>query len=222
VSIVQNLNPSVIPTSRFPSRRWYATKGRLWYYHSPRKEVKIPSSVSFSETLDPLLEDLVLFLHLRRIPTTPSCSGHFRDEGHFRSIWERLQTEQDKIQSGGLPVYDVESGIQVLFKNTDYSLPWKNFDAFYAQAGTNQSHGYLGVWIQDRTLQGRLSRLLTEPAELGSSFLIAPGSDSGPYLFELRINEPNLESQTREWVIWTRRIKDAFLSIYRADDVVAS
>lgn len=208
----RKLSASVISTKLFPTRRWYRSRDKLWYYHGPRKHVEIPEAVDFGESVDSDLEPLVRFLHLRRIPTTPSCQGHFDDRDHFEKVWRRLQEDSERIRGQGLRLEDVETGEQVLFQRSDYELPWGSLDAFYEDAGSNQQKGYIGFYVRDPEIKTHLRHILTGPSEF--NFFREAGDVGSRTLFALGVRKKDEEEQKKEWSRWTRKIRDAFLGLY--------
>lgn len=168
--------------------------------------------VDFEGTVDPDLKRLVEFLHLRRIPTTPSCQGHFHPQDEFESVWKKLQKEQHTISGKGLVVSDVETGDNFLFKDEEYSLPWESFDEFYSDAGKNQQNGYIGFYVRDPDVVDHLRHLLTGPSKF--NFFREEGRVDSSVLFALGVQKKDIPTQRTEWRRWTKKIKDAFLGLY--------
>jgi len=208
-----NLSASVIPTRRYPSRRWYySNKDESWYYHGPRKRVVPNLSPDFDKTVDPALQPLVDYLHLRRISTTPSCEGHFSSVEEFEPIWKKISSDSEVIRTRGLPVSDVETGEKFLFKNKDYRIPWENYESFWEEAGTSQSQGYIGFYVRDTDYVRSLRHLITEPSLY--NYFRESGSVDKHILFTIGVRKTNSEDQSKEWNKWLVAIQQAFLGVY--------
>lgn len=208
-----NLSASVIATAVYPAKKWYLRgKDESWYYHGPRKTVEADLQVDFDQTVDPDLQALVDFLHLRRIPTTPSCQGHFHPQEEFEGVWKKLQDESKIIRSKGLVLTDVESGKSVLLRNKKYDLPWSSFEEFYQDAGQNQQKGYIGFYVRDPDTIRHFRHLLTGPSRF--NFFREVGNVDNAVLFALGVRKNNEEEQRKSWKEWTKKIKDAFLGLY--------
>ena len=184
----------------------------LWYYHGDRESISLPENPDFEDTVDPDLKPLVEFLHLRRIPTTPSCSGHFPDEDHFKKIWRKLTLEKDLIRTKGLPLEDVETGEKVLFKDPEYELPWEAFSEFFTKKSEHAKGGYLGMWVRDPVLKERLRHILTGPSKF--NYFREVGNLDQATLFALGVRQNDEDAQRKKWEEWTKRIKQAFLGLY--------
>lgn len=213
VDATADLSASVIPTAVYPAKKWYMVgDDESWYYHGPREVVEVDLQVDFDQTVDPALQELVDFLHLRRIPTTPSCQGHFHPQEEFESVWSKLKAEAQQIRENGLKLIDVETGEEVLFKDPNYKLPWNSFQDFYQVAGTNQQKGYIGFYVRDPGVVHHLRHLLTGPSKF--NFFREVGRIDNAVLFALGVRQKDEEEQRKAWRSWTKRIKDAFLGLY--------
>lgn len=197
----------------YPTRRWYMVEGdELWYYHGARDKVEIPSGDDFDETVDEDLKPLVKFFHLRRIPTTPSCSGHSPTEKHFKKVWRKLRREADLICSKGLPLVDVETDEKVLFKNPDYKLDHQSFDGFYKEKVAHARNGYLGFYVRDPDVKHHLRHILTGPSK--RNYFREVGSIDNHSLFAVGVHQKDEDAQSEAWRDWTKKIKQAFLGLY--------
>lgn len=211
---VTNISSSIIPMEKFPTKRWFTSSGdSLWYYHAPRGKVDLPTSSDFTSSLDPFVKPLVDFLHLRRVKTTPSCSGHSHDEDHFLKVWFKLARDAQSIKSKGLVLTDVENNRTFLFRDRDYQIPWRSFHDFFSDISKDQKRGYLGFWISDPHIKRNLRNILTDPSSTSSSFL-EDKQNPDASLFSLTVIASDEGERKEEWSRWTEFIKDAFVGIF--------
>ena len=85
------LNSDFIPHENFHKGFWLKTEKCQWFffYESPR-EFNLPNNKNFYNTLDEDLKDIVIGLHSKNIPTTPSCSGHIKNDDHYEKIFKTI------------------------------------------------------------------------------------------------------------------------------------
>jgi hypothetical protein len=140
------LDPGLVPVREFPLRKWYYADP-LWYYHVPALEHRLTDDPQFYAKVDPPLRALCRLLLEAGLCTTPSCSGHFYPRERFERIWSGLARDAEAIRGEGLRVKDSETEAAALFRDSEYCLPWQSADDFYAKAGSEQNHGYLGIAI---------------------------------------------------------------------------
>lgn len=144
LAVITHLEAGLIPRRTFPLRNWYYSNP-LWYYHAPAFEHQLEPNSNFFELVDPLLGELCRCLLNIGFCTTPSCQGHFYSQKRFEKIWVELNEEAELIRKSGLVVKDSENDQTFLFRQTNYQIPWKNFQEFYKQSNQQQSKGYLGI-----------------------------------------------------------------------------
>jgi hypothetical protein len=142
----QKFSPDFTPHEEFHKYRWMITPGGKWYYKiKDFKPCVLPKNPDFKKTVDPELQRVVHFLHAKKIPTTPSCSGHFNHAGEWAEHFDSLQLEGRKIKNLGMKLIDPEDGYTFLAKDPNYSLPW-NKNSFVEKATEHQKLGVLGFY----------------------------------------------------------------------------
>ena len=140
------ISPDFTPHEEFHKHRWLLPSGGNWYYKlKDLRPCTIPKNPEFTNTLDSELKSLVSFLHSKRIPTTPSCAGHFRPDEEWSEVFDSLQKQESVIKTEGLHMQDPEDGRKFTLRNSDYQLPWTK-DAFVERAKEHAKFGVLGIY----------------------------------------------------------------------------
>lgn len=140
------ISPDFTPHEEFHKHRWLLPSEGTWYYKlKDLRPCAIPKNRGFAQTLDPELKDLVGFLHSKKIPTTPSCSGHFSSDEKWAEVFDSLQDQASIIRANGLDMSDPEDGQKFNLKNPDYQLPWTK-NAFVERAKEHAKLGVLGIY----------------------------------------------------------------------------
>lgn len=140
-----NLYPDLIPHKYFHKGVWLSEKNTPWYYFmKTNRPFVIPTNKSFYNTLDNTLKPIVKLLHSNNIPTTPSCSGHFKPKDHFSDTYDYLKMNQKKINNSGVILKDDENGKHYFYKNKNYVLPWSKED-FLDKIENYQKKGVIGL-----------------------------------------------------------------------------
>lgn len=151
------LSPNFIPHEIFHKGYWLnPVQDNSWYYFQPTKrEFTTDLPKDFYSTLDNKFKDLVPYLHQKGIPTTPSCTGHFKNPSTFKNVYNKLENHKSEINSNGLLLQNPETGEFLKYYDPNYNLPW-NKDQFVTKCSEYQKKGCLGMIIDDYYLQNEL------------------------------------------------------------------
>jgi hypothetical protein len=140
------ISPDFTPHEEFHKHRWLLPSGVNWYYKlKDLRPCIIPKNPEFIKTLDPELKDLVVFLHSKKIPTTPSCTGHFNPDEEWSDVFDSLQNQASIIRAEGLDMEDPEDVRKFTLKDSTYELPWTK-KAFIERAKEHAKLGVLGIY----------------------------------------------------------------------------
>lgn len=135
------MTPNFIPHTKFHRASWYNEPGQCdWYWYAPRKSWKLNRDKNFYDSLDLQLVDIVKMLHARGMLTTPSCTGHVRDESYYSDIWNSLKQQESRIQKNGIQLVNPENNHAVQYKDSAYKLPWSE----QKFVSTGMKHGPIG------------------------------------------------------------------------------
>jgi hypothetical protein len=149
------LNSELIPHENFHKGFWLKTKSCPWFffYESPR-EFKLPNNREFYNSLDEDLKGIVMNLHSKKIPTTPSCSGHIKSDEHYDKIYKNLVHTKNLIKKDGVELLNPETNRKFFYKNQNYKLPYTK-DEFLRKLRKYQTKGVLGI-VDDGTIFEKL------------------------------------------------------------------
>lgn len=152
------ISPNFIPHEMFHKGYWLnPVKDNSWYYFQPSKRgfsVDLPKE--FYSTLDDKFKDIVPYLHQKGIPTTPSCTGHFKKDSVFKNVYKNLENHRSEINSNGLLLQNPETGEFLKYYDPRYDLPWEK-DQFIEKCRDYQKKGCLGLSVDDYYLQNELT-----------------------------------------------------------------
>ena len=139
------LNSDFIPHENFHKGFWLKTEKCPWFffYESPR-EFNLPNNKNFYNTLDEDLKDIVIGLHSKNIPTTPSCSGHIKNDDHYEKIFKTIAHTKNRIRKDGIELINPETNRKFFYKNQNYSLPYTQ-NEFLKKLRKYQTKGVLGM-----------------------------------------------------------------------------
>lgn len=139
------LNSDFIPHEKFHKGFWLITEKCPWFffYESPR-EFTLPNNRNFYNTLDEDLKNIVIGLHKKNIPTTPSCSGHINNDDHYGKIFKTLVHAKNRIKNGGVELLNPETNRKFFYENKKYKLPYTH-DEFLKKLRKYQTKGVLGI-----------------------------------------------------------------------------
>ena len=146
-------DPSFVPHEEWADKIWLIPQKATqepWYYAAPRTHS--PADIDnpdFLESVDEPMRPLVEWLHKRGVQTGPSCAGHRISPEGFRTIWEGLCSDAERIRGAGLPLKDIENDDLYVMRNQGYELPWADFREFLSQASAHQPIGYLPFSTKD-------------------------------------------------------------------------
>jgi hypothetical protein len=149
------LQSDLIPHEKFHKGFWLKTEQCPWFffYEAPR-EYKIPKNKNFYSTLDDDLKNLVIHLHSKNIPTTPSCSGHIKDDNHYSDVYDKLAKTSKEIRGSGVELMNPETNKKFFYHNPTYKLPLKKND-FLEELRKYQRKGVLG-FVDNQNLYHKL------------------------------------------------------------------
>jgi hypothetical protein len=160
------ITPELIPPAEFHTGSWLLGVERpTWYYFLKREKGWVPNRISnehFIQSVDEPLRDLVGFLHMRNIRTTPSCSGHHLGERDLEAIHAALVIDGAAIRADGLELADVETGLHYWYHDARYQLPW-DAQTFVERTLDYEQQGVLGLCLEDHPrVKSQLLRLRLE------------------------------------------------------------
>lgn len=140
------LSPDFIPHQDFHKGYWLnINEPNPWYYFFPTvRSYDIPKDYKFYDSLDRDLLNITKLLHNYKIPTTPSCSGHFSPPEYYVDIYSKLKQNEDKIRSNGVILNNKETSKNYYYKNPSYTLPWSQ-NEFVDRSLDYQTKGVLGI-----------------------------------------------------------------------------
>jgi len=149
-------SPNFVDHESWDKFSWIAPeeyRDEPWYYAAPKREDRsvwdLPTGKNFIQTVDPMIQPFVAWLHKKGIPTGPSCSGHRLNGKDFKKIYEGLEDDAEQIRTGGLVLRDPENDRDYLMQDYNYELPWGSFDSFRKVAGRHQPLGWLPFYTAD-------------------------------------------------------------------------
>jgi len=153
-----DFTPDFVPHEEFHKFSWYTPSNGSWYFRSPnKKKPEVPKSRHvLLSTLDPLLVSPVSFLYKNGIPTTPSCTGHFKGKRNFSKVFKDLQETEERVKTVGDAMFDPEKNSKVVFKNSSFELPW-DAHQFCERCEENSRMGVIGIQDPDNIFFGLLT-----------------------------------------------------------------
>jgi hypothetical protein len=156
-SYLDVISPDFIPHEEFHKYRWIIPSGGNWYYRiKDLRPYKVPKDPMFLDTIDTELKDIVLFLHSKKIPTTPSCAGHFDSDDKWSDVFDELNNQKKIIRNKGIKLKDPEDGKKFLLKSSNYELPW-NKKSFIERARDHSKLGVLGIYDPNNMFAKKMS-----------------------------------------------------------------
>lgn len=140
-----HISSALIPQSQFHMGAWLIqVEQPSWYYFMKKKNTNLISNDHFMESVDAPLKDLVHFLHTQQVPTTPSCSGHFRSREEYKKVFASLVKDKETIHHEGLDLKDIETGKIYHYQDKNYRLPWQE-EEFLDRIMSYQHKGVVGM-----------------------------------------------------------------------------
>ena len=138
------IRADLVPHIDFHKGYWFKSNISDWYYFKEQKRpYTIPEYFNYS-LLDKELLSLIIFLHKKNIPTTPSCSGHFFPEEYFIELYQKIKIEEHLIRSVGLELKNIETQEIINFKDKNYRFTYPQ-RSFTKLAQPYSKQGILGV-----------------------------------------------------------------------------
>lgn len=194
------VSPDFVPHEDFHKYKWLLPKGKKskWYYAKESNGIyQVPNAKDFLDTVDPEIREAVNRLHEMGMPTTPSCSGHFLNEGYYGQIHDDLIQECQTINTDGMEFIDPESGESHYVKDPGYKVPWNR--SSFIERGMSHGHmGTIGVYDPSGKLVAKLSEQMPECAQIME--------DGNLMLF---VTNPKTEEEMMEtWKSFTNSVKE--------------
>jgi len=138
----------LIPHEKFHKGIWLSNEKVPWYFFIEiDRKYELPKNKDFYGSVDLQLLPIVKMLHKHKIPTTPSCAGHFEDEDYYSDIYDMLD-EFGKNFKKGVILQDDEDNRKFSYKNENYKLPWDK-DEFIDKIVKYQKNGAIGFYDKD-------------------------------------------------------------------------
>ena len=150
------IRADLVPHIDFHKGYWFKSNISDWYYFKEQKRPYIiPEYFNYS-LLDKELLSLVIFLHKKNIPTTPSCSGHFFPEEYFIELYQKIKIEEHLIRSVGLELKNIETQEIINFKDKNYrfTYPQRSFTKLAQPYSKQGILGVLGDFSYIHTIDG--------------------------------------------------------------------
>lgn len=139
------ISPELIPHAQFHKVKWLISPSQPpWYYFMKSSGRNKIANRDFLKSVDKPLRNLVKFLHVKGIETTPSCAGHSKRKKDFEKIYKKLINDETHIKNGGLELKDIETGKLFLYQDKNYILPW-NRKTFLHHVLSYQQNGIIGI-----------------------------------------------------------------------------
>lgn len=172
------LQSDLIPHEKFHKGFWLKTNQCPWFffYETPR-EFSIPKNKNFYLTLDDDLKNLVKYFHSKKIPTTPSCSGHIENDNHYSNIYDSLLETSDEIRKGGIELVNPESNRKFYYHNPKYKIPMKKND-FVEGLRKYQKKGVLG-FVDNDNLYDKLKYKIPVEKSDNITLIVTEGKTKG-------------------------------------------
>jgi hypothetical protein len=185
------ITPDFISHKHFHKGKWLKPiQGGSWYYFKPSNRgfsTDLPKN--FYKTLDEKFKKIVPYLHNHNIPTTPSCTGHFKGTDVFNNIYDDLTNQKSLIRDNGIVLKDPETEKKYMYHYPNYDLPWDR-DFFIEKSSRYQRKGCLGLIINDPNLKNEL---------IGADFITDKVWDEDNKCFLILTNPSNQEELDYIW-----------------------
>lgn len=126
------MDPRTVFPEQFAWCDWWRPLrgGRPWYYHTPRQMVAPPSLSVDYNTLDTGVARLVGKLHGFKVPTWPTCEGHWFEPRLAREMFDQIKSDEHTIRTRGLRMEHVETGKRVIYYNPTWHTMWPTWHSF--------------------------------------------------------------------------------------------
>lgn len=168
------LNPNLIPHENFHKGYWLKNEYCPWFFFfESERDYTLPDNKKFYTTLDEDLKNLVFLFHSKKIPTTPSCSGHVKKVDDYINIFSSLVDTKNQIKYEGIELVNPETNKRFFYKNRNYSLPFSR-DEFISQLMNYQKKGVLG-FVDDGKIYEKLQRNFPSIKDDGITLVLTEG-----------------------------------------------
>jgi hypothetical protein len=145
------LQTDLIPHHEFHKGIWLSNKQVPWYFFVKQdRDFKIPNNKNFYNSVDEDILPIVKKLHKNRIPTTPSCAGHFENEKYYSDVYNLLKNFEKRINDE-VVFHNEENDKRYRYRNKNFELPWDK-SQFLDKILDYQKKGVLGFKDQNKTL----------------------------------------------------------------------
>lgn len=169
------ISVDLIPHTDFHKGLWLQSNQSPWYffYNSPR-EYTLPKDSKFYKTVDDDLLDIVKLLHSKKIPTTPSCSGHIMSRKHYSDLYNTINVAKDNIVNDGIILKNPETGRRFFYKHKNYDLPWSK-NEFLNDMEEYQKKGVIG-FVDNNGIYDELKGRLPVKHDNGITLIFSKGN----------------------------------------------
>jgi hypothetical protein len=146
-----SVNPGFIAHEFFHRYTWVLPENHdKWYYFIPRENKTFDTTYkNFSKSVDKDLKELIEFLHLKKMTTTPSCAGHFHKPSDYYKVYKLLKKDEEKIKDEGLFFFDYEKGKYYFVKDEKYKIPFQA-EEFILEGIDYQKKGVIGITSKNK------------------------------------------------------------------------
>lgn len=178
------ISPGFVPHEQFHKYKWLSPKSSndKWYYRIPSMGIyQIPENPEFYDTLDAELGEAVKTLHGRKVPTTPSCAGHFNEKEVYEDLWVGLNETCNCIRDKGVELVNPEDGTEYFYRNPRFKMPFEKTH-FVNQSIDHGRKGVLGMFdpqdaYYEKILNARIPNSQTVKDGVITIFLTNPHSE---------------------------------------------
>tara|TARA_R110002060_G_scaffold30712_1_gene41237 strand:+ start:2295 stop:3377 length:1083 start_codon:yes stop_codon:yes gene_type:complete len=201
-----SLDASPVIPQDMPYRDWYRAEHLDWCYHTDLSEGGLVGQDELFQTVDPCLQELVGLLVEEGFATTPSCQAHYDDLQNLPQKYVRIKLDEMQVQGSGLPVLNVSTGEEFLWKDPEYHFPFSE-DEFIALM-SQPTIGYLGVLMPEEKAKSVVDA--TYPENVLVEAVDEISTDDGPMVMvEIRVDRKSLEDECETWVEITEIMEEA-------------
>lgn len=149
----------------FADKDWYEPmrNGVSWFYHRPRSRRSRVTPEVLDATLDAVLRPVVYAARDMGLDTLPSCGGHSVSPFYAVRLYLQLKRDSADVRGLGLPLVNVETGEELLWRDPHYVLPWRDVEDLEAELRLHEREGAIGFRGASHVLAYAGRRLLNIP-----------------------------------------------------------
>lgn len=149
----------------FADKDWFEPmrNGVQWFYHRPRSGRSRVTPEVLDATLDAVLRPVVFAARRLGLGTLPSCAGHTVDPFYAARLYRQLKQDSADVRGLGLPLVNVETGEEVIWRDPYYRVPWDSLEDLEADLLSHEREGAIGFTGPRHVLGYVARRLLTVP-----------------------------------------------------------